>query len=66
VEGSVPSEIKNEIAHGAGVGNVGASATRDSFVSTVEKKKTLDDGDARGLTGTLSGSRSGQAPLRRE
>jgi hypothetical protein len=61
VEGSAPSEMDEESTHGFGIrgaGNVGALATRD--------RKTLDDGDACGSTGNLSGSRSGRAPLRSE
>jgi hypothetical protein len=38
--------------------DVGALATLDSFAPTTEEaEKTLDEGDAPGSTGTLSGSR---------
>jgi hypothetical protein len=39
--------------------NVGAPATRKNFAPTVENEKTLNDGDAPGLTVPIQGSGSG-------
>jgi hypothetical protein len=64
LERSAPSGTEKEIANGVGARNVGTPATRVSFTPPLEKK-TLDHGGALALTGTLSGSRSGLAPLRR-
>jgi hypothetical protein len=64
VEGSAPSKTKKEMANGVGAGNVGALATLRIVLPHCWKRKSLDD--ASGLTGTLSGSHSGQAPSRRE
>jgi hypothetical protein len=63
VEGLALSETEKETAHRVGAGNVGALATLGSFPHRSEKQ---DDGDKPGLTGTLPGSRSGWADLRRE
>jgi hypothetical protein len=56
--GRAPSEMEKEIAHEVGAGNVGAPATRHGCPHRW-KRKTLDNGDAPGLTGTLAGSHSG-------
>jgi hypothetical protein len=64
MEGSAPSEMKEETARRVRVGDVGAPATLDSFVPPQLEKQ--DDGDKPGSTGTLGGNRSGQAALRRE
>jgi hypothetical protein len=42
VERSAPSETEKEILYGVGAGNVGASATRDSFAHQKKKKKEDD------------------------
>jgi hypothetical protein len=39
VEGSTPSEVEKEAAHGVRAGNVGALATLGSFTPTIGKKK---------------------------
>jgi hypothetical protein len=67
VEGSDPSKTVEELTRIFSIRkarNVGARATWDSFSPTIERK-TLD-ADLPGSTGTLSGSRSAQVPLRRE
>jgi hypothetical protein len=49
-------------------GYVGTPANLGNFAPTIGKdgRKTLDDGDAPGSTGTLAVSHSGQVALRRE
>jgi hypothetical protein len=67
VEGSAPSEMEEPPCNFrvSEAGNVGALATLESFVPTIWKEKR-DDGCTPGLTGTISGSRSGRAALRKE
>jgi hypothetical protein len=52
VEGSAPTKMEKEIAHGVGARNIGAPASWDSLAPL---KKM--GGDAPGLAETLSGSR---------
>jgi hypothetical protein len=61
VEGSAPSETKEEPARRVRAGDVGAPATLGSFAH-IDRKK--DGGSISGPTGILSGSRSGRAALR--
>jgi hypothetical protein len=62
-EGRASFKRKQEPAHRLSAGNIGALSTIGSFVP-IDKKN--DGDDKPGPTGTLSGSHSGQAPLRRE
>jgi hypothetical protein len=41
-EGSAPSEVEKEAAHGVIAGDVGAPATPGVMTTPVEKRKTLD------------------------
>jgi hypothetical protein len=63
MEGSAPSDSTVSVRW---TRNVVALATQDSLDPPLGKKKKLDGGAALGLTGTISGSRSGWATLRRE
>jgi hypothetical protein len=69
VEGLAPSETEGESNRSFSIrraGNEGAPATLGNFPPTGWKnKKTLDDGDAPGLTKTFSESRSLLVSLRR-
>jgi hypothetical protein len=59
VEGSDPSEIKEEAAHFARAGNQGAQTTLGS-VTHIDQKK--DDGSKPGLTGTYQGTTWNKQP----
>jgi hypothetical protein len=59
VERSTPSEAEKEAVHGVRAGDVGAPATLGNFAHTgwKKRKKTLNNGDTPGSTGTLTASR---------
>jgi hypothetical protein len=67
VQGSAPSETEKATALRVGAESVGSPAIPGSSASTVRKNKTKqDDSNASGSTGTLAGSRWGQAALKRD
>jgi hypothetical protein len=69
VDELAPSETEEEPTRNfsiRGAGNVGAPATLESFSLHRLERKTHEDGNTPGSTGTLAESRSGQAALREQ